>query len=230
MPKRIDELLAEYMEEVSEANRKREARKLRDRLAEVSETDNRNFKQAVISKPKTNQQKAMRTISDTELLQEPFRMDTEDKSRRWNSSYEERIKARDEDVKRLNKRGKMLAEIKRKKGIKQKDWDLMVEHAKEKLEEYGGIDNQGGWRKKKWGKARKYIPGFLNIAILDTISSIINGDFDEISYDDIPILNEADAINVGGEFEDERAAVEDPWKVRSLADLRRLSREALKDQ
>lgn len=277
MPKRIDELLADYLEEVSEANRKREARKLRDRLIEASESA---WRDSTPNPSGTNPQKASAILQknrefdfdgnkdpkrirrpktepwsdrpkdivpfafDEETVKENRRLQKEwvkenediakrnekrrrnDKGREFNRNLDKEL-----EVKRDSARARRLADLKRQKKIKFKQWEKVVDAAKkinegkeiklpekllDELEDTAG--EVGGPRRG---------PMFW-LGILSSVSDIISGE--PIQYEDIPILNEAEPVNIGGEFEDERAAVEDPWKVRSLADLRRLSREALKDQ
>ena len=227
MPK-IDELLADYLEGVSEANRKREARKLRDRLIEASETDKRNIKK-MLGTPRTNQQKAMEDIFLTEFYQEPksdsFASELRNpiKSR---SKFQKKIDAELADQ-RINRRGKMLAELRKKNKIEKELWEKAVKAAKEFEPEEEDLPEG------IWGRKKKLLPFIakLPLSILETASRIIAGDFD-MDYDEfmsnVPILSEAEPIGVGGKDEDIRRAIEEPFG--SIADLRRISRERIQSE
>ena len=179
MPNTIDKMLAEVLALQEEAKSKRQARKLRDRLMEPSESMLRKVK----GSPKTNQERAIsilqeaaynadnRKWADTDTIpkrlkdterKRPARRDTipfpiteeeVEHNRKANAKFKKELKelrpenrkiekgnesklfekkrARSEDVYRINRRGKRLADLKRAKGIRRKEWNKMVEFAKD---------------------------------------------------------------------------------------------------
>ena len=182
-------------------------RKLRDRLLEASESDWRSHRKAMIGNEKylTNKEKAMRIIDDTRL--KGVSKDPKGLKRTRGNTFEYAMD-NEQYVKRLNKRGEMLAKIKKEKKIPKDKWEKMIKH----VEENSDYGHQSGKPSRRWGKARKYIPGQLGLALLDTISAVIKGEFDDKNVIDIiPILNEAETANKGGKFESERRKIEDPW-------------------